>query len=157
MHPNPFFFNLALELVKDYIKDENSYEYNYITKMLSTFIDLLNYETIEKNKKFKENNYFYQNFNLNCIKYISLINDIIHLYIDEDNIKEKKSDWNVIYENDENENENLLKFVIINFLNFLQNNMSNPLIYSSVIANKEKNQIILEIILDIFYLNFWIK
>ena len=156
LHPNPFFFNLALELVKDYIKDENSYEYNYITKMLSTFTDLLNYETIEKNKKFKENNYFYQNFNLNCIKYISLINDIIHLYIDEDNIKEKKSDWNVIYENDENENENLLKFVIINFLNFLQNNMSNPLIYSSVIANKEKNQIILEIILDIFYLyNFY--
>ena len=156
LHPNPFFFNLAFELVKDYIKDENSYEYNYITKMLTTFVNLLNYETIEKNKKFMENNYFYQNFNLNCIKYISLINDIIHVYIDEDNIKEKKFEWNVINENDENSDENLLNFVIVNFLNFLQNNISNPLIYSSVIANKEKNQIILEIIFDIFYLyNFY--
>ena len=152
LHPNPFFFNLALELVKDYIKDENSYEYNYIVKMMEAFVNLLNYKKIEKNQKFSENNYLFQNFNLNCIKYISLVNEIIHLYIDEDNIKAKKFENNIISENDENENENILKFVITNFMIFLDNNLLNPLIYSSIIANKEKNKIIIEMILDIFYL-----
>ena len=153
LHPNPFFFNLALELTKDYFRDENLYEYNYITKMMESFVKLLNYNNIEENKKFKENNYLYQNFNLNCIKYIYLVNEIIHLYIDEDNIKMKKLENNIIYENDESDNnENLVKFVFNNFMAFLKNNLLNPLLYTSIIVNKEKNQIILEIIFDIFYL-----
>ena len=57
LHPNPFFFNLALELSKDYFRDENQYEYNYITKMMNSFVILLNYNNIENNKKFKDNNY----------------------------------------------------------------------------------------------------
>ena len=153
LHPNPFFFNLALELSKDYFRDENQYEYNYITKMMNSFVILLNYNNIENNKKFKDNNYLYQNFNLNCIKYIYLVNEIIHLYIDEDNIKMKKLGNNIIYENDESDNnENLVKFVFNNFMAFLKNNLLNPLLYTTIIANKEKNQIILEIIFEIFYL-----
>ena len=156
LHPNPFFFNLTLDLARDYFRDESLYEYNYIMKMMETFVKLLNYDNIENNKKFKDNNYLYQNFNLNCIKYIYLVSEIIHLYIDEDNIKAKKNENNIIYEIDENENENLLKFTFNNFLAFLKNNLSNPLLYTSIIANKEKNQIILEIILDIFFLyNFY--
>ena len=155
LHPNPFFFNLAIELVKDYIRDENTYEYNYITKMMDAFVNLLNYEKIEKNKKYKENNYLFQNFNLNCIKYISLVNEIIYLLIDEDNIRSKIIDNDVIYEKDENENENLVKFVFNNFVSFLKNNISNPLLYTNVIVNKEKNQIILEIIFDVFYLYYF--
>ena len=156
LHPNPFFFNLTLELVKDFIKDENSYEYNYITKMMDAFARLLNYETIKQNKKFKENNYLFNNFNLNCIKYISLVNDITHLFIDEDNIKSKKLEKNIISEGDENENENLLKCVFNNFYIFLKNNITNPLLYTSIIANQEKNQIILEIIFENYFLyNFY--
>ena len=152
LHPNPFFFNLCLELTKDYIKNENTYEYNYIVKMMDTFVKLLNYESIEKNKKFKDNTYLSQNFHLNSVKYISLVNDIIHSYLDEDNIKDNKLINNTIYEKEENENENLLDFIFSNFFLYLKNNINNPLLYSSIIANKDKNQIILEIIFDICHL-----
>ena len=50
------------------------------------------------------------------------------------NIRSKIIDNDVIYEKDENENENLVKFVFNNFVSFLKNNISNPLLYTNVIG-----------------------
>ena len=88
-------------MIKDYIKDENIYEYNYITKMMKTLGEMLNYEKIEN--KFSENRNLMKNYQLNCIRYISLISEIVDLYIDEDDIKIKK-DNNIIFEDEQNEN-----------------------------------------------------
>ena len=148
LHPNSFFFNLILELIKDYIRDENVYEYNYIYEMMKTLTKLLNYENIEKDEKFIKNNYLQQNYQINCIKYISLIYEIISLYIDEDSIKPKKKDSNIIFENEEY--ENIIEYTFKSFHTFIKNNLSNPFLYSSIILNKENNQIILEIIFEIF-------
>ena len=149
LHPNTFFFSLIIELIKDYIKDENIYEYNYIIKMLKTLNKMLNYENIEKNEKFLENNYLMKNYQINCVKYISLVYEIIHLYIDEDDIKIKRKESNIIYEDEQN--ENVLEYIYKSFINFIKNNLSNPLLYSLVIVNKENSQIILEVIFDILY------
>ena len=146
LHPNSFFFNLIIELIKDYMREENVYEYNYIIKMMKTIGDMLNFEKIGKNENFLENQNLTKNYQLNCIKYISLINEIVHLYIDEDDIKIKK-DNNIIFEDEQY--ESILEYTFKNFVNFIKNNLSNPLLYTSVIVNKENNQIILEIILDI--------
>ena len=149
LHPNPFFFSLIIELINDYIKDENTYEYNYIIKMNKALIKMLNYENIEKNPKFKENNYLVRNYQLNCIKYISLIYDIIHLYIDEDDLKYKKTQSNIIFEDEEQ--KTIIELIFNSFITFIKNNLSNPLLYSSIIINKDSNQMLLEIIFDIFY------
>ena len=149
LHPNPFFFTLVFELIKDYMKEENIYEYNYIIKMMKTFVKMLNYENIEKNQKLIENRYIMKNYQINCLKYISLINDIIHLYIDEDEIKVKKQGSNIILE-DEVEQTNILEYSFNSFITFIKTNLSNPLLYSSILVNKENYEIILEIILDIF-------
>jgi len=148
LHPNPFFFKLIFELINDYIKDENVYEYHYIIKMIKTLIKMLNYENIEKNKKFIENNYLVRNYQLNCIKYISLTYDIIHLYIDDDDTKAKKKS-NIIFEDEEQ--ESILDLIFISFITFIKNNLSNPLLYTAITINKESNQMILEIILDILF------
>ena len=145
LHPNSFFFNLIIELIKDYIKEENIYEYNYITKMMKTLCEMLNYEKMEN--KLSENRNLMKNYQLNCIKYISLISEIVDLYIDEDDIKIKK-DNNIIFEDEQN--ENIFEYTFKNFINFIRNNLSNPLLYTLVIVNKENNQIILEIIFEIF-------
>ena len=146
LHPNPFFYSLIIELIKDYIRDENVYEYNYIFKMMKTLLKLLNYEEKQKDKKFMENNYLIRNYQINCIKYISLIYEIIHLYIEEDDIK-IKSAGNIIFEDEEK--EDILKYTFNSFLTFINNNKSNPLLFTSVLVNKENNQIILDIIFDV--------
>ena len=147
LHPNSFFFNLVLDLIKDYIRDENVYEYNYIIKMMKTFVKLLNYENIEKNEKFINNIYLLKNYQMNCLKYLSLIYELVHLY-DEEDINSKKKENNIIFE--DGEHENIIEYTFKNFMIFINNNLSNPLLYSSIILNKENNQIILEIIFEIF-------
>ena len=150
LHPNLFFFSLILDLIRDYIKDGNAYEYEYIIKMVENIVNLLNYEKISKEEKFKTNIYLEKNYQINCVKLISLIYEITHLYVDEDEEKPKVIENDTIYEN-EKDQQDVLKFIFNSFLTFIQNNINNPLLYSLVIVNKENNLIILEVILDVFY------
>ena len=42
----------------------------YLIKLVETIVNLLNYEKINKEEKFKTNNYLEKNYQINCIKLI---------------------------------------------------------------------------------------
>ena len=152
-HSNPFFYQMLISFVRDFLHEGNTYIYNYIIKMTRTLQELLNFTKIKSNIKFLENKIAINNFQLNSINFINYIREICGLFVVDDMYAKRRSGSSIIFE--DNEGENLFNFMMESFYKFFESNITNPLLYTSLIIYKEKNQNFLEITLNIFdiYIN----